>query len=305
MTDLRENYKLLCKESIISILNGDTFFGGIEIPSSEDVVPLSLPRLRGRDLFDISTRLGFEDKSNWAGSIDKTRCEYLKCLLELCIEKDKVSELLLLLFSKGQFVGKLKQYTPDVIDWAHKTIVSEAINAINKILYFDDYELKLLGKDYVVVKKEATVQIKAPTVKKIDRDYIANFYERALSAIENKDYDNAIAKCRALLEETFIYVIEKKKETPPEKGDIGKLFNIVKDLYHMHGDKNMDVRFNKLLSGLETIVASISEMRNKNSDAHGVGLKRINIADYHTRLLVNSAVTMAEFILSVCENQIQ
>ena len=302
---MRENYKLLCKESIISILNGDTLFGGIEIPSSEDVVPLSLPRLRGRDLFDISTRLGFEDKSNWAGSIDKTRCEYLKCLLELCIEKDKVSELLLLLFSKGQFVGKLKQYTPDVIDWAHKTIVSEAINAINKILYFDGFELKLRGKDYIVVKIESTVQMEAPTVKKIDRDYITNFFERATRAIESNDYDNAITKCRTLLEEVFIYVIEKKKVIPAGKGDIGKLFNQVKDLYHMHDDKNMDKRFFKLLSGLETIVASISEMRNKNSDAHGVGLNRINIADYHTRLLDNSAIAMADFILSVYENQVK
>lgn len=43
-------------------------------------------------------------------------------------------------------------------------------------------------------------------------------------------------------------------------------------------------------------------MRNKGSDAHGVGGKRININDYHARLFVNSAMTMADFILAVSEH---
>lgn len=70
----------------------------------------------------------------------------------------------------------------------------------------------------------------------------------------------------------------------------------------MHADKNIDVRINTLLSGLEKILSSISEMRNKDSDSHGVGSKRINISEHHARLFVNSAMTMADFILSVAEN---
>jgi hypothetical protein len=53
---------------------------------------------------------------------------------------------------------------------------------------------------------------------------------------------------------------------------------------------------------LEKIVSSIAEMRNNNSDAHGVGSQRISISEHHARLLVNSAMTMAEFILSVGNN---
>ena len=67
----------------------------------------------------------------------------------------------------------------------------------------------------------------------------------------------------------------------------------------MHGDANTDRRINMLLSGLEKIVSSISEMRNKDSDAHGVGAARINIDEHHARLFVNAAMTMADFILSV------
>ena len=70
----------------------------------------------------------------------------------------------------------------------------------------------------------------------------------------------------------------------------------------MHADKDMDLRVNMLLSGLEKIVSGIAEMRNSGSDSHGLGIKRINILSHHATLAVNSAVTMAEFILSVAQN---
>ena len=100
----------------------------------------------------------------------------------------------------------------------------------------------------------------------------------------------------------FCFVIEKKGEKPTESGDIGKLYNQVKLLYHMHQSAELDKRINGLLSGLEKILSAIAEMRNKGSDAHGVGGKRININDYHARLFVNSAMTMADFILAVSEH---
>jgi hypothetical protein len=140
-------------------------------------------------------------------------------------------------------------------------------------------------------------------VKNIDRNYIKDISDRAMQDIVSKNYDSAITKSRTLLEEVFCYVIEKKNETPSSFGDIGKLYKQVKDLYNMHADKDSDKRINTLLSGLEKIVSSIAEMRNANSDAHGVGNRRLNIAEHHARLLVNSAMTMAEFVLSIGKNK--
>lgn len=50
---------------------------------------------------------------------------------------------------------------------------------------------------------------------------------------------------------------------------------------------------------MNNIVSAIAEMRNKDSDAHGVGASRIAIDEHNARLFVNSAMTMADFILSV------
>ena len=49
-------------------------------------------------------------------------------------------------------------------------------------------------------------------------------------------------------------------------------------------------------------VSSIGEMRNESSDSHGVGLRRIAVEERHAMLAVNSAATMAEFILAVVES---
>lgn len=49
----------------------------------------------------------------------------------------------------------------------------------------------------------------------------------------------------------------------------------------------------------------IAEMRNVGSDSHGVGAKRISIAEHHAKLFVNAAMIMADFILSVEENAVK
>ena len=105
------------------------------------------------------------------------------------------------------------------------------------------------------------------------------------------------------LEETFCYVIELKNEATSHSGDVAKLYKQVRTLYNMHTDANTDRRINTLLSGLNSIVSSIAEMRNKDSDTHGVGVNRIRIDEHHARLFINSAMTMADFIISVQQKQ--
>ena len=58
---------------------------------------------------------------------------------------------------------------------------------------------------------------------------------------------------------------------------------------------------NMMAEQRQKIIDAIAEMRNKQSDAHGVGKRRINISEHHARLFLNSAMTLADFILSVAE----
>lgn len=143
--------------------------------------------------------------------------------------------------------------------------------------------------------------VETPSIKVVYHAYIRDLTERAREDIERLNFDSAVTKCRTLVEEVFCRVIEMKGESPSESGEISALYKQVKTLYNMHQSKEVDVRINMLLSGLEKILTGIAQMRNKDSDAHGVGSKRINIEDHHARLLLNSAMALSDFVLAVAE----
>ncbi len=304
MSQEKSKFELLREKNILSILDGDVDFGTLEINGTDSGIKISMPYLSGPTLCDISNKFGLPVTYGWNGGA-QSRWAYLDDLLAHCIQNKRESDLLAYLFSKGQFVDKLRGQTPEVIEYAYSQIVNAVINQINGTLYFGGNELVQIGKVFVVRKLGSTVSVSVPSVKTINRSYITDLSDRAMKDVMDGNYDSAITKSRTLLEEVFCYVIEKKGNEPSESGDIGKLYNQVKQLYNMHQSKDIDKRINGLLSGLEKILSAIAEMRNKGSDSHGVGAKRINIADHHARLFVNSAMTMADFILAVSEKASQ
>lgn len=297
----KSKYELLRKKNILAILDGDTDFGLLEINGENSNIKVSMPYLSGPMLCDMSNKFGLPVTYAWNGGA-QSRWAYMDDLLAHCIQNGHESDLLSFLFSKGQFTEKLRGQTPETIDYAYSHIVKAIINQINGILYFGGNELVQTGSVFVIQKIGTTISVAAPSVTALDRRYITDISERAMKDISDGNYDSAITKSRTLVEEVFCYVIEKKGVEPSESGDMGKLYNQVKQMYNMHQDKDVDKRINGLLSGLEKILSAIAEMRNKASDSHDVGAKRINISDYHARLFVNSAMTMADFVLAVSEN---
>lgn len=290
-------FSLLRNKSILAILDGDTHFGDYIFENGSSI-KIAMPYYTGSALCELSTIFGLPVTYSWKGGA-LSRWQYLDNLIGYCIENDKCSDLLKYLFSINQFSEILRGHSAEEIVLAHKTIVSTVIDNINGLLFFSGNELVVIADAFIVHPINSKIEISAPSIKIIDREYIKSISARALKDIEQKEYDSAINKSRTLLEETFCYVIEKKNEAPTDSGDIGRLFKQVKALYNMHSDSNTDRRINTLLSGLNGIVNAIAEMRNKDSDAHGVGANRIDIDEHHARLFVNTSVAMADFILSV------
>lgn len=292
-------FELLKNKEIIAILDGDTKYDEYEFEDGNTVV-ISMPYLSGLDLCGISTLFGLPMSYSWGkGAANLSRWQYLDNLMEHCMSENRMSDLLSYLFGKEQFSKMLSGYGADEIEAAYTHITNEIIQRINGLLYFGGNELAVIGSQFVVKPIGSKVAVQAPQIKSIDREYIKSISNRVMQDVEQQNYDSAITKSRTLLEETFCYVIEKKGNTPSDSGDIAKLYKQVLTLYNMHTDGNTDRRINTLLSGLNSIVSAIAEMRNKDSDAHGVGANRIAIDEHHARLFVNSAMTMADFILSV------
>jgi hypothetical protein len=294
---VQEEFKLLRNKEIIAILDGDTKYEDITF-EDDTSVKIAMPYLSGPDLCALSSLFGLPETYSWGG-VNLSRWQYLDNLLEHCIKNGRCSDLLAHMFSKDQFSKTLSGHGADEIDKVYHQIVETIIDKINGLLYFGGNELVVTGSDFVIHKIGSKVKVEAPKIKNIDREYIKSISSRAMLDVDQGNFDSAITKSRTLLEETFCYVIEKKNETPSDSGDMSKLYKQVRDLYNMHTDASTDRRINTLLSGLNSIVSAIAEMRNKDSDAHGVGANRINIDEHHARLFVNASMTMADFILSV------
>lgn len=296
---MNKNYDLLRSKDIIAILDGDSQIEEI------DGIRIAMPYLSGPMLCELSQKFGCYQEYYWGNSSkpNLSRWQYMDNILKYVIKENKVSQLLSYMMEKERFSDSLRKLnTVSDIEKMYKYIIQKVIDQINSILYFGGHELVIINNQFIVKNIDEKINIDIPNINVVNRDYIKDLSERAMKDIDEGNLDSAITKSRTILEETFCYAIEIKGEEHSDNGDIGKLYKQVKDLYSMHANKDMDKRVNKLLSGLENIVQSIAEMRNNGSDSHGLGSKRVNIADYHARLAVNSSTTMAEFILSVSQN---
>ena len=296
---MNKNYDLLRSKDIIAILDGDSQIEEI------DGIRIAMPYLSGPMLCELSQKFGCYQEYYWGNSSkpNLSRWQYMDNILKYVIKENKVSQLLSYMMEKERFSDSLRKLnTVSDIEKMYKYIIQKVIDQINSILYFGGHELVIINNQFIVKNIDEKINIDIPNINVVNRDYIKDLSEHAMKDIDEGNLDSAITKSRTVLEETFYYAIEIKGEEPSDNGDIGKLYKQVKDLYSMHTNKDMDKRVNKLLSGLENIVQSIAEMRNNGSDSHGLGSKRVNIADYHARLAVNSSTTMAEFILSVSQN---
>ena len=294
-------YKLLLTKDIIGILDGDEELGEFKL-SDETSIVLSMPYLSGPALCKLSTKFGLSVHYSIKG-VNLSRWMYLRNLMEYCIENGSLSNLLSFLFNKQRFSKMFSGYSVKVIDNAYRSVLHLAMDRINGCLYFGGHELIVMNNQYHVRKIGRSVSIEAPRIKSITREYIRDISERSLVDIEEHHFDSAITKSRTLLEEVFLYVIELENEKPINSGKIKEQYKLVKSLYNMHTDAGVDKRINGLLSGLEKVISAIAEMRNAEGDAHGVGATRIGISEYHARLFVNAATTVADFILSVASNK--
>ena len=285
---MTNNYRLLKRKDIITILDGD-----VTIEEKEEF-QVKMPYLSGPKLVEICNDFGFPKTYG-----SESRWVYLDELLEYTISKNRCDELLRYLFAKDKFEDLMKLKSPEEISSAYEYIVQAVIDKINVILYLGGHELQCIQGHYYVVETGKTPIIEAANIKLINLTYVHGLRERCTEDFMSGNYDSVITKSRTVIEEVLIYILEQNQIEIESRGDLNRIYNQVKGLYNMRQDKGYDGRVNSLLSGLEKIVQSIAEMRNVNSDAHGVGSKRITINECEARLAMNSAITFCEYILGI------
>lgn len=217
-----------------------------------------------------------------------------------------MGELLAYLFDMSRFTHLTGLGDASKIQDVYEHIIDGTIKAINAQLFLSKKELRVANKSFIIADIGDKFVYEAPKVKVVTYQYIRELPGRIKIDLENEDYDSVITKSRTLLEEVLIYIIEHlTKERYHSHGNLITIYQEVTELLNMRQNKDWDKRVNELLGGLHKIVSAISSMRDTNSDAHGVGINRINIKEREAMLVANSSMMLAEYWLSVFERKVK
>lgn len=131
-----------------------------------------------------------------------------------------------------------------------------------------------------------------------DRDLrsVEEELDRTLAAIES-DPPAAVTAACSLLESLFKIYIEEHQLGLPKKKTIKPLWTVVSRHLGFDAAKIADNDLKRVLSGMSSIVDGIGALRTHTSSAHGRGKKRYRLKPRHARLAINSAHTLATFVI--------
>lgn len=286
---MENDWNLLKRKDIYAILDGDDLLGD----GNDDT--FRMPYLKGTHLCELSDNFGLHQEYG------ASRWTYLENLMDCMIKQDRCDELLCYMFDLARFYQLESYGSSEEVTNRHQEICNAAIDKINAKLALGRHELQFVGGHFYITDINQKVEVASPNISRIDLSYVRELPNRCKNEILQGNYDNVITKSRTLMEEVLIFILEKRNQPIESRGDINKLYNQVKNLFNMQQSKNYDGRVNSLLSGLEKIVEAIGNMRNVNSDAHGVGSSRIAVKEREARLAMNAAMTFCEYLLSIGE----
>lgn len=135
-----------------------------------------------------------------------------------------------------------------------------------------------------------------------DISFVNEHIERIKECLAKGDFDSVVTKCRCIVEETLIYAIEKKGEKAPDTGSLSDLCRDFKNLYNtaqIPNPNEVEKNINGIFGGINKIIDALGNMRNKNSDAHGVGSLRVQINKPYAVLMADVAIALCRYIESL------
>lgn len=294
-------YELASKE-IVELFLGDK---EINMYIDEVYVRYSMPTLTHSDINSLAPTFGINniDTVNTYNRTDK-----MSWLIKQCYDLNKENKLLEYFLDKKRYISNNREdfyvYEPDELEENINKEITAYLNYINTFLYYCDKKLIRINNKYKFIELVEDVQVISDIDSHISLEYVRNFPFRLKDNLDSGNYDTVITQSRTLIEEVYIHILEYSDEDyKSAKGNLKRLNAMVKNYLNMKTDKEYDKRINQLLSGLNNINDAIGDMRNENSDSHGVGSKRIQVNRREARLIMNSAITLCDYVLDVFEDK--
>lgn len=288
----------LVNKSIIQILIGDA-------PVDFEMYnrfsySYKLPYLTGPDICRLGDSFGL--KIPYLDGLPKPRWEYMKDLLEQVFQKGMIENLLGYLFNESRLnhISSSSVNEPNT-DNIRSSFIDAVLEKINCELSLFQEKINYDGSKYYLCNENEQI-VNAKSLH-VTTSYIRALPSRIANDIQNKEFDSVVTKSRLLIEETCIYILEQQGLPHSEKGNVGNLYAECRSSLNMMPSNQWEKFVQELVGGLNKIVSAIGYMRDKNSDSHGIGSKRIPIKEREAKLAANSSVALCEYLIDVFESQ--
>ena len=140
-------------------------------------------------------------------------------------------------------------------------------------------------------------------IKGRDMPAIHREFDRAMESVESKPRD-AVSAASNILESIFKIYIEDNNLTMPDKQDLQPVFKVVRADLGLEPGSVEDQDLQRIISGIFSIVDGIGALRTHAGSAHSEGRKGYKLEPRHARLAVNSAHTIATFVMETWDKKV-
>lgn len=137
---------------------------------------------------------------------------------------------------------------------------------------------------------------------RFDRDVVHRRWTAALQR-RAEDPEGAITLARTLLEDVIKWLLSKQNVAYDDKADLPGLYRLIAAELRLAPDAHTEDVFKRILGSCQSVVESLGTLRNRLSDAHSSGPRRVKPRSRHAELAVNLAGTMATFLVATWESQ--
>ncbi len=158
----------------------------------------------------------------------------------------------------------------------------------------------LRGGQIVEVSTSLASEELVKRIKSHDFEMVDIEFRRAIETV-SIDPETALTAGCALLEAVFKAYLEDNERELPQKQTIKQLWKMVQKEIGFDPKNQTDSDIQRILSGMSSIVDGVGALRTHAGSAHGRGRLRYRVQARHARLCINSAHTLALFLIETWE----
>lgn len=173
--------------------------------------------------------------------------------------------------------------------------VDDVVARMNDVLSHDNLRLAQIGKmsgspTFKVLPKPAgspADEIIAEALRAFDPETVHERWQAALNR-RSTEPEGAITLARTLLEDVCRWILDEAgDETVSPKDDLPRLYSKLAKVLNLAPDAHTEQVFKQILGSCQQIVEQLGALRNKISDAHSRGPKKVKPKARHAELAVN------------------